>query len=157
MDPISIIASAITIGASAAQLSLALSIVVGTLKNAPKEIADIGRQISLVSAYNILIKLADEISLLAGSLQTLGEILGTHQNLCKPAFFANTRAIISRYEGVAAEIRLLISRRRSLVRLKWLSNKIKVKGLLKKIEGIKTLLVLELSVIRLAREEANRP
>ena len=54
MDPISIIASAITIGASAAQLSLALSSVVGTLKNAPKEIADIGRQIALVSAYNIL-------------------------------------------------------------------------------------------------------
>jgi len=44
-----------------------------------------------------------------------------------------------------------------LVRLKWLSNKVKAKGLLKKIEGIKTLLVLELSVIRLAGEEANRP
>ena len=42
-DPVSIIASAITIGASAAQLSLALFSVVQTLKNAPKQIAEIGR------------------------------------------------------------------------------------------------------------------
>jgi hypothetical protein len=37
-----IIASALTVGECAAQLSLALFSVVQTLKNAPKEIADIG-------------------------------------------------------------------------------------------------------------------
>ena len=41
-DPLSIIASALTVGASAAQLSLALFSVVQTLKNAPREIAEIG-------------------------------------------------------------------------------------------------------------------
>jgi len=42
MDPNTVIDSAFTIGASAAQLSLALFGVVQTLKNAPNEIAEIG-------------------------------------------------------------------------------------------------------------------
>lgn len=41
-EVIGIVASAITIGASAAQLSLALFSVAQTLKNAPKQIAEIG-------------------------------------------------------------------------------------------------------------------
>ncbi|CAN9293167.1 unnamed protein product [Alternaria alternata] len=89
-DPLSIIASALTVGASAAQLSLALFSVVQTLKNAPREIAEI-----------------DTPQKLAG--------------------------------------------------LKWLINKPKAKGLLKKVEGIKTALILELNIVRLAREEVVRP
>jgi hypothetical protein len=77
--------------------------------------------------------------------------------LCKPALFNNTSSIISRYEQVAAEIRLLINKPRSLARLTWPLKKRKAKGLLKKVEGIKSLLILELNVIRLAREEVVRP
>jgi hypothetical protein len=47
-EVIGIIASAITIGASAAQLSLALFSVAQTLKNAPKQIAEIGRYSSFM-------------------------------------------------------------------------------------------------------------
>jgi len=42
-EVVGIVASAITIGASAAQLSLALFDVAHTIKNAPKQIAEIGR------------------------------------------------------------------------------------------------------------------
>ncbi|KAI4712928.1 hypothetical protein J4E89_001906 [Alternaria sp. Ai002NY15] len=140
MDPNTVIDSAYSIGASAAQLSLALFGVVQTLKNAPNEIADI----------------ADEISLLAGSWQTLGEILDVHRDLCKPALLNNTHSIILRYEQVAAEIRLLINEPQSLAGLKWPLKKPKAKGLLKKVEGIKTALILEINIVRLAKEEVNR-
>ncbi|KAL1796413.1 hypothetical protein ACET3X_004953 [Alternaria dauci] len=140
-DPLSIIASAITVGASAAQLSLALFSVVQTLKNAPQEIAEI----------------AEEISLLAESLQTLADIIRAHQALCKPTLFRNTQAIILRCKQVDAEIKKLIDTPQKLAGLKWLINKPKAKGLLKKVEGIKTALILELNVVRLAREEVVRP
>ncbi|KAG9189626.1 hypothetical protein G6011_06494 [Alternaria panax] len=139
-DPLSIIASAITVGASAAQLSLALFSVVQTLRNAPREIAEI----------------AEEISLLAESLQTLADIIRAHQNLCKPALFKNTDAIILRCKQVDAEIKKLIDTPQKLAGLKWLINKPKAKGLLKKVEGIKTALILELNIVRLAREEIIR-
>lgn len=42
-EVVGLIAYVITIGASAAQVSLALFSVVQTLKNAPKQIAEIGR------------------------------------------------------------------------------------------------------------------
>ncbi|CAN9150978.1 unnamed protein product [Alternaria alternata] len=140
-DPLSIIASALTVGASAAQLSLALFSVVQTLKNAPREIAEI----------------AEEISLLAESLQTLADIIRAHQTLCKPALFRNTQTIILRCKQVDAEIKKLIDTPQKLAGLKWLINKPKAKGLLKKVEGIKTALILELNIVRLAREEVVRP
>lgn len=94
--------------------------------------------------------------MLAGSWQTLGEILDVHRDLCKPALLNNTHSIISRYEQVAAEIRLLINEPQSLAGLKWPLKKPKAKGLLKKVEGIKTALILEINIVRLAKEEVNR-
>jgi len=52
MDPSTVIDSAYSIGASAAQLSLALFGVVQTLKNAPNEIADIGMYSAYVYGVN---------------------------------------------------------------------------------------------------------
>ncbi|KAJ6280395.1 hypothetical protein J3E71DRAFT_200321 [Bipolaris maydis] len=140
-EVIGIVASAITIGASAAQLSLALFDVAHTIKNAPKQIAEI----------------AEEFSLVSESLQTLADIIRANQNLCKPALFKNTHTIISRYKQVDAEIKKLIDTPRKLAGLQWYINKPKAKGLLKKVEGIKTALILELNIIRLAREEFTRP
>ncbi|EUC46119.1 hypothetical protein COCMIDRAFT_36207 [Bipolaris oryzae ATCC 44560] len=140
-EVIGIVASAITIGASAAQLSLALFDVAHTIKNAPKQIAEI----------------AEEFSLLSESLQTLADIIRTNQNVCKPALYQNTHTIISRYKQVDAEIKKLIDTPRKLAGLQWYINKPKAKGLLKKVEGIKTALILQLNIIRLAREEFTRP
>ncbi|KAH7402410.1 hypothetical protein BKA66DRAFT_564328 [Pyrenochaeta sp. MPI-SDFR-AT-0127] len=140
-EAIGIIASALTIGASAAQLSLALFSVAQTLKNAPDEIADI----------------AEEIHLLSHSFQSLADILDAHQNLCKPALFRNTKAILWRYNQVETELKKLIATPTKLARLRWGIKKPKAKGLLKKIEGIKTALVLQLNIIHLAREEGTRP
>ncbi|KAA8614836.1 hypothetical protein Alg130_07048 [Pyrenophora tritici-repentis] len=140
-EAVGVIASALTIGAGAAQLSLALFSVAQTLKNAPVEIAEI----------------AQEIQSLAESLQMLADIIGGHKNLCKPELFERTRSIISRYNEVDAELRKLIDSPHKLARLKWCIKKPKAKSLLKKVEGIKVALVLELNIVRLAREEVIRP
>jgi len=90
-------------------------------------------------------------------LQTLADIIRAHQSLCKPALFRNTQKIILRCKQVDAEIKKLIDTPQKLAGLKWLINKPKAKGLLKKVEGIKTALILELNIVRLAREEIVRP
>lgn len=141
---VGVIASALTIGgvaASAAQLSLALFTVAQTLKNAPQEIAEI----------------AEEISLLSGSLLTLADSVETHSGLFKPALYNNTKLILARYNQVDDELRRLIDTPAKLARLKWFVKRPKAKILLKKVEGIKTALTLELNIVRLAREEVIRP
>jgi hypothetical protein len=136
-----IIAGAMTIGASAAQLSLDLFTVAQTLKNAPKEIAEI----------------AEETLSLSESLQTLSDLLRTHQALCKAELFKSTQRIITRYRQVDAELKVFIDSPQKLSRLKWYINKPKAKSLLKKVESIKTSLILELNVIRLAGEQVFQP
>jgi hypothetical protein len=87
----------------------------------------------------------------------LADIINAHRDLCRPALFNNTHSIILRYKQADAEIKELIDTPKKLAGLKWLIKKPKAKGLLKKVEGIKTALVLELNIIRLAREESIRP
>jgi hypothetical protein len=138
---VGVVASAITVGASAAQLSLALFSIVQTLKNAPQEMAEI----------------AQEVSLLSGSLLTLGDVLNASRQICKPALFRNTDAILRRYSKVESNIKKLIDTPQKLVRLAWCIQKPKAKSLLKKVEGIKTALTLELNIIQLARAELGQP
>lgn len=143
-EVVGLVASALTIAgvaASAVQLSQALFTVAQTLKNAPQEIAEI----------------AEEIQTLSGSLLTLDDFIEAHQSLFKPALFQNTKSILSRYVQVDKELRMLIDTPSKLVRLKWCIKRPKAKNLLKKVEAIKTALSLELSIVRLAREEFVRP
>ncbi|KAE8822153.1 hypothetical protein HRS9139_10416 [Pyrenophora teres f. teres] len=87
----------------------------------------------------------------------LADIIRGHKNLCKPELFERTRSIILRYNEVDAELRKVIDSPHKLTRLKWLIKQSKAKILSKKVEGIKVALVLELNIVRLAREEIIRP
>jgi hypothetical protein len=134
-DPLSIIASAITVGATAAQLSLALFNITQTVKNAPKEIAEI----------------AEEISTLSASLTVLGEVLQWQQSICKPELFVQIRTTLARFNSIEEQLQKLTEKTR-LERLKWFFKGPKSKGLLKKVESIKSALNLILNIIRLATE-----
>ncbi|KAH9863353.1 hypothetical protein IAQ61_009630 [Plenodomus lingam] len=143
-EVVGLVASALTIAgvaASAIQLSQALFSVAHALKNAPYEIAEI----------------AEEIRCLSSSLLTLDEFIIAHQSLFKPALFENTKSILSRYVQVDKELRKLTDDPKKLARLAWYLRRHKAKSLLKKVEGIKTALSLELSIVRLAQEEISRP
>lgn len=126
----------------AAKLSEVIFKVVLTFKNAPKEMAIIARELSLFS----------------GSLQTLADVINHFETLCKPKFFASTKTIIHGYMQVEADLRKLIDKDTSEKRLKfrWCMQKPKAKNLLKRIEGIKSALTLELLILQLAKEEVVR-
>lgn len=140
-DPFSVVASALTVGTAAAQLSLALFSVAHTVKFAKEEISDI----------------AEEISTLSGSLLVLGDLLEWHQKLCKAELFTQVHSIFARYQHVEAELRKLIEPRKSFKRrLKWFFDAPKAKALLQRIETIKNSLNLVLNIIRLSVEEVER-
>lgn len=127
---------------SAAQLSLALFRVTQTLDQAPQGIADI----------------AEEISLLAGSLQTLAHVVEGNERICRHALFQNTLAILQRYDEIDRELKELFDAEEGL-KLMWETKQPKLKGILRTAEGINTALNLELNIIRLAKEEfeSGRP
>lgn len=140
-EALGIIGSALTLGQAAAQLSLTLFSVAQTLKNAPTEIAEI----------------AQEIQSLAENLQMLGDTIESDEDLFKPEFFKGTKCIIARYKEVDAELRELLDSSHKLARLRWVFRRTKAQILLKRVEGIKAALILNLNIVRLAREECIRP
>jgi len=141
-DPVSIIASAITIAATGAQISLVLFSVSQTWKNAPAEIAEV----------------AEELSTLSNSLMMLADAIKMHQKLCKPELFRQTQSILSRFIQVEEELKGLTKGqgRKKLDRLRWFWRAPKAKILSKKIESIKSALALELNIIQLAREQMSK-
>jgi hypothetical protein len=134
---VGIIGSAIAVANTTAALSRALFDIVETLKNARKEISEIAQQLLFLS----------------GNLHSLADIIQSQESLCKPELFRNTKAILGQYSQVETDLRELIETPSALKKLMWYINRTKVKSLLKKIEAIKTLLILELNVIQLAKEQ----
>ena len=123
----------------AAQLSKVIFKVVLAFKNAPQEMAVI----------------AQELAQFSGSLQTLADVVSRSETLCKPEFFNSTKAIVQGYKQVEVDLKRLIDvgKPSRLLKLRWCMHKSKAKNLLKRIEGIKAGLVLELSILQFAREQ----
>ena len=134
---VGLVASALTVGEAAAQLALALFKVTRAVKNAPKEMEEI----------------AEEITGLSASLMVLADILDSHRALCKQKLLDHAGSILQRFGGIRADLDNLTRGRGKLKRLKWFFNGPKAKGLLKKVDGIKTSLNLLLNLIHLAREQ----
>ncbi|KAF2741440.1 hypothetical protein EJ04DRAFT_571530 [Polyplosphaeria fusca] len=139
-DPVSIIASAITVAATAANLSKALFTIAETLKNAPRELAEI----------------ANDISILSQSLVSLTETIEAHKALCKPDLYNHIDTILWRFKQVDEDLKKLTCSRRKLERLSWFFKRPKAKDLLSKVESIKLSLILELNIVRLAADEVKR-
>lgn len=123
----------------AAQLSKVVFKVVATYKGARKEMADI----------------AQELSGFSGSLQNLADVLNHCQTLCKPEFFNSTKDIILKYRRLEADLQELIidTKTGKLLKPRWCMRKPKVKKLLGQIQSIKGALLLELSILNLARDQ----
>ncbi|KAF2279537.1 uncharacterized protein EI97DRAFT_370831 [Westerdykella ornata] len=139
-EPVSIIASAITVGVTAAQLSFTLFNVAQTFKNARAEISEI----------------AHELSGLSQTLETLGDLLQAYQPVCKPALFRQVLSILTRFKEVEEKLKKKLYNPRPLRRLRWFFNAPVAKTLLKKVESIKTSLTLVIGLVQLASEEIKR-
>lgn len=126
----------------AAHLSKVVFKVVSTFKNAPKEMAAIARELSQFS----------------GSLHTLADIIDRYETLCKPAAFESIRTIIRGYRELETDLKKIIDTDtpEKLLKLRWCMQKPKAKNILRRIEGIKAALTLELVVFQLAKEQVTR-
>jgi len=131
-----VVASALTIGEVAAQLSLALFRVAQAIKNAPKEMAVIGEEISSISP----------------SLAVLDDLLQYSRDLCRDSLQASVHSILTRFKQVEHDITKLINSRGKLGRIKWFFKETKARDLLRNLEGIKNSLNLVINIIRLANE-----
>jgi hypothetical protein len=80
-EAIGIIGSILAVANSAATLSRALFDFVETIKNARKEIAYIAQQLSFLS----------------GSLNTLADVISSQQDLFKAGLYSNTKSILGQY------------------------------------------------------------
>ncbi|PVI03377.1 hypothetical protein DM02DRAFT_697884 [Periconia macrospinosa] len=138
-EPVSIIASAITIAGTAAHLSLALFKVAQTFKHAPEEISEI----------------ALEISSLSNSLNMLADALQAYHQICRPKMLQEVDTILERFKKIEKQLLNLTSDRgsKTLNRLKWFFDGPKAKSLLKKVESVKTALTLILSIMRVTKEQ----
>ena len=102
--------------------------------------------------------IASELSLFSGSLQTLADIIAHYERLCKPQFFEGTKTIMLGYRDIENDLKLLIdtSSPKTLLKLRWCMAKPKAKNLLRKIEGIKSALTLQLQIVQLAKEQMTQ-
>ncbi|KAH7126923.1 hypothetical protein B0J11DRAFT_433272 [Dendryphion nanum] len=140
MEVVSVIASVFTLGEAAACLSSKLLSMAQTIRQAPREIAEI----------------AGEVLQLSRSLQSIHDILSSQEDLCKAVLYEQLGAIIARFEPVKNELDKLTEIKkdsiRTRTRIKWLIEKPKAKTLLKTIESIKQALILQLSILQLAND-----
>ena len=136
-EPLSLVASAITVAHTAAHLSLALFKVARTFKHAPQEIADI----------------ASEISTLSNTFTVLSDAIRSIESLCKPSLFQEVHTTLTRYCKIEAELIKLTNKSSKLKRLRWFFDGPRAKSLLKRVEGIKSALTLIVSVLRCTHEQ----
>ncbi|KAF2648471.1 hypothetical protein K491DRAFT_784054 [Lophiostoma macrostomum CBS 122681] len=137
---IGILASAATIAELGAQSSLALFEVVRTIKNAREEIAQI----------------AAEMSDLSGTVVMLQHLLNAYQQLYTPVLLTRVQSILDRFYQVDTDLKKLTGKKKKLKSLRWFFEGPKAKGLLRKVEGIKSSLSLVINIILLAADQESR-
>ncbi|KAF2007451.1 hypothetical protein P154DRAFT_592854 [Amniculicola lignicola CBS 123094] len=137
-DPVSIVASAITVATTAAQLSRCLFEFADAIKNARDEIADTAMQI-----YE-----------LSGSFMVLSDLLRVYHSLCSSELLQNIHSMLSRFGDIEKQIKDLTNRDKKLKTLRWFFRGPKARELLKKVESIKTGLLVVLNIMRFAADQA---
>ena len=137
---VGILASAATIAELGAQSSLALFNVVGTIKNAREEIAQI----------------AAEMSDLSGTVMMLQHLLNYNHQIYTTTLLDRVRSILDRFHQVDKDLKKLTGKRKKLNSLRWFFEGPKAKGLLRKVEGIKSSLSLVIDIILLAADQQSR-
>ncbi|KAF2499748.1 hypothetical protein BU16DRAFT_615137 [Lophium mytilinum] len=139
-DPISIIGLVIGIGTTGCQISIALFDMASTVRHAAQDMKDLATE--LVNLSYIFIQ--------------LGDLLKDHRHLCTPEFFLSASSIVERFKEVEKELNKTTRKGKKMKRVKWLLRSPKIKGLLQKLEAIKTSTTLVLATINLTKEQASR-
>jgi hypothetical protein len=141
-DPLSVIAGVAGVSIACAQLANATFTICDKTRHAPKDLRDIGSNMSLLSSI----------------LDSLAGVLEKGQDMCKPRLLSDTNTIIARLRVVRREVKTMIKSKPGLRgRLNWaLLDHGKTMEILQRIEGMKTALMLVLATIQLAIAQEGR-
>jgi hypothetical protein len=138
MEPVSLVASIVTIVVTAFQTASALSDAVNTVRDAPQEISSC----------------ATEISCLAITLQSLGDVMNSNPTLYKQDLVRVVSTCVGQFELQQRKVKDIVKgceRRRG--RLRWALKKGRVKTILLELQGLKSTLNMTLHTLTLAREQ----
>lgn len=134
-DPLSVLAGIAGVATAGVQTSMSLYNIAHRIKRAPKEVAE----------------MATELSLLASVLQNMRSVMEQSFDLCKPQLIADTKSILLRINELFDAIRELTRvSSSSLYRLKLLFRSSRTKEFLARVESFKATISLVLGTIQLA-------
>jgi hypothetical protein len=139
-DPLSILASVAGVATAGTQLSLGLYKISNRLLNAPSEIAALAQELSLISSTTL----------------HLEELVKNSRILAKTELLTITQAILSRFTKLQKDLRDIIkdiAKSKKSKRLKWAFQHTKIQDVLLKINSLKALLMLAVSILQVATEQ----
>jgi hypothetical protein len=137
MEPVSFVASIVTIVFAAAQTASTLSDVVSTVRDAPQEISSC----------------ATEISCVAATLQSLGDIMNSNPKLYKQDLVRVVSTCVGQFELQQSKVKDIVERCAKGGRLRWLRKKGRVRTIFLELQGLKSTLCMTLLTLTLAREQ----
>lgn len=136
MAEIGIIASVAGIAQAGVQLSQSLYHIANRLVNAPKQVAEV----------------ADELTLLSNIFQNLGETLNKARKLCKEDIIRHAESILRRFESLQKDVTELVKKIKGIEQLKYAFGMSSISDLMAKIEALKSSMCLLLSTMHVAMQ-----
>jgi hypothetical protein len=134
-DPLSVVASIAGIATASVAISKVIYEIAHTVKHAPKEVAH----------------MAGEMTLLSSVLRHLRSALAECIDSCKPRLITDIRTTVSKIKHLHAEIKdLTKNSTRTLYRVELLFKSVRTKNLLAQIEGFKSSVAVMLTTVQLA-------
>jgi hypothetical protein len=140
MAEIGIIASVAGVAQAGVQLSHSLYHIANRLVNAPKQVAEV----------------ADELTLLSNIFQNLGETLNRARKLCKEDIIRHAESILKRFESLQKDVTELVKKIKGIERLKYAFGMSSISDLMAKIGALKSSMCLLLSTMHVAMQAQKR-
>jgi hypothetical protein len=139
-DPISLMASIAGVSTAGIAISKGLYDITQHIKRAPKQVAE----------------MAKELSLLSSALRTVKAAMGENAKYCKPRLLHDLRHMLARIRRIQKEVKELTrDSGSSMYRLKLVFKSTRTKKLLAQIEGYKGTLNIILTALQTAALESQ--
>lgn len=135
-EAIGVIASVAGIAQAGVQLSQGLYHIATRLVNAPKQVAEV----------------ADELTLLSKIFGNLGDTLEKARKLCKEEIIDHAKSILDRFEALQKDVTALVKKIKGIERLKYAFGMSSIADLMAKIGALKSSMCLLLSTMHIAIE-----
>lgn len=139
-DPLSVMASIAGVATAGITISIALYDITFHIKRAPKQVAEMAKELSLLSSILRIVKNA----------------MGDNAKHCKPRLLQDLKSMLGKIKTIHGEVKdLTKDSARTMYRLKLVFKSTKTKSILAKIEAFKASLNIILAALQIASSQAQ--